>query len=249
MNEFPAGTGERSMPSDQPHTTTEHAKAAVGEVAGTAKDQTRTVAHETRYQAQNVVGQLRDRVGEQSRHQSRRAAQGIRQWADDLGAMTEAAKPDSPVTNAVHQVAGTGRRAADYLEQEGLAGVVRDVQSFARRRPGAFLMGAVAAGFLVGRMAKATAASQNDTSGTAYPDAQDGYRPQQYAQPSQPYGRPAGTQYPSAQPYTTDGTYTTADPYGSAEPYPSSPSSAQTRPTTQYPSETPPSTPWDGEPR
>ncbi|GGQ12451.1 hypothetical protein [Streptosporangium pseudovulgare] len=246
MNEFPAGTGERSTLSDQPHTTTEHAKAAVGEVAETAKDQTRAVAHEARYQAQNVVGQLRDRVGEQSRHQSRRAAQGIRQWADDLSSMTDAAKPDSPVTNVVHQVAGTGRRAADYLEQEGLAGVVRDVQNFARRRPGAFLMGAVAAGFLVGRMAKATTASQNDTSGTAYQGFQDGYRPQQYAQPAQPYGRPTGTQYPSAQPYTTDGTYTTADAYGSAEPYPSS---AQTRPTTQYPSETPPSTAWDGEPR
>ncbi|WP_204287439.1 hypothetical protein [Microbispora amethystogenes] len=82
----------------------------------------------------------------------------------------------------VRQVADRGRRTADYLETEGLSGAVRDVQDFARRRPGLFLAGALVAGFLAGRAVKAVTsaedpAPENDArrfgSGTAYGSATD----------------------------------------------------------------------------
>jgi hypothetical protein len=124
------------------------------------------VAGETKEQARQMVGQLRDRAGEQVQHQSHRAAQGIRQWADDLASMSEGGKPDSPVSGVVQQVADGGRRVADYLEQHGLSGAVDEVQSFARRRPGAFLAGAAAMGFLIGRIAKASGGSASSTAST-----------------------------------------------------------------------------------
>jgi hypothetical protein len=164
MSEYPTGAGERPGQSQEFQSTAQHARSAVEEVADTAKGQTQAVAGEAKQQARQVVDQLRSRVGDQAQHQSQRAAQGIRQWAEDLASMSEGAKPDSPVSGVVQQVADGGRRAADYLDQHGLTGVVQEVQSFARRRPGAFLAGAAAAGFLIGRIAKASGGATSTSS-------------------------------------------------------------------------------------
>ncbi|GGS72048.1 hypothetical protein GCM10010156_33590 [Planobispora rosea] len=231
MSEYPTGAGDYSGQSGGAQTTAQQAKSAAGEVAQTAKEQTRVVAGEARNQARRVVGQLRDRVGEQTQHQSRRAAQGIRQWADDLSSMKEAVKPDSPVHGAVQQIADSGRRAADYLEENGLAGVVDEVQNFARRRPGLFLAGAVVAGFLAGRVAKATAGvtSEETTSGTVSRGTGSGSTftptagsfgqetpvrpmtppahttsPYQSAQPAEPLAQPT---YPESIPAESQGAY------------------------------------------
>src|SRR4051794_14875382 len=110
MSEFPGGAGGGFPRPEEERATTQQAKTAVGEVAETVKDQAQTVAGEARQQTRQVVTQLRDRVGEQTRQQSRRAAQGIRQWADDLAAVGDGVKPDSPVGGVVRQVADTGRQ-------------------------------------------------------------------------------------------------------------------------------------------
>ncbi|QYC44136.1 hypothetical protein Nocox_32825 [Nonomuraea coxensis DSM 45129] len=151
MSEYPTGTGRPASPQEG---TLQQGKDAAREVAGTAVERTAQVADEAKNQTRRAVNELRNRVREQSEHQSQRAAQSLRQWSEDLSSLQDHAKPDSPVTGVVRQIAGQGHRAADYLDRNGLAGVVDDVQSFARRRPGAFLAGALAAGFLVGRIMK-----------------------------------------------------------------------------------------------
>ncbi|GIN05160.1 hypothetical protein Pve01_68180 [Planomonospora venezuelensis] len=148
------------------------------------------VAGQARDEARHAMDRLRDRAGEQAQYQSRRAAESIRQWADDLSSMSDAAKPDSPVSGMMHQVADGGRRAADYLEQNGLAGVVEEIQSFARRRPGVFLAGALAAGFLAGRIAKATTGTGSGTAPTPStpPPTTPTFAP---AAPAQPVAQPS----------------------------------------------------------
>ncbi|MEW9552197.1 hypothetical protein [Nonomuraea sp. NPDC050783] len=171
MSEYPTGTGRPASPQEgtlqqgkeAAREVAGTAKEAAREVAGTAVERTAQVADEAKAQTRRAVDELRDRVRAQSEHQSHRAAQSLRQWSEDLAVMQEHAKPDSPVSNIVRQVADQGQRAADYLEHNGLAGVVSDVQRFARRRPAAFLAGALAAGFLVGRIVKAS----GESSGTA----------------------------------------------------------------------------------
>lgn len=209
MSEYSTGAGERPGPSQEFQSTAQHARSAVGEVADTAKGQTQVVAGEARQQARQVVDQLRNRVGDQAQHQSRRAAQGIRQWADDLASMSEIAKPDSPVSGVVQQVADQGRRAADYLDQHGLTGVAQEVQSFARRRPGAFLVGAAAAGFLIGRIAKVSGNSGSAGSpgaGAAGPYGSGAHTPPPAAAvpptPVQPPLSPRPAPVPAAQPPT-----------------------------------------------
>jgi hypothetical protein len=51
---------------------------------------------------------------------------------------------------------------AEDFQVRGVSGVLEDVQSFARRRPGAFLLGAAVIGFGVGRYVKAEAAERRE---------------------------------------------------------------------------------------
>lgn len=158
---------QRYSEQREPQGTAQQAKTAAGEVVGTARGQAQTVAREAKDQTRRLVGQMQNRISEQAQHQGERAAHTIREWADELTSMGDSVKPDSPMHGVVHQIADRGRQVADYLEQQGLANIVQEVQDFARRRPGLFLAGAVAAGFLVGRAAKAATSSSTGGRGTS----------------------------------------------------------------------------------
>jgi uncharacterized protein YjbJ (UPF0337 family) len=136
------------------------AKEATGqaatEVKDTAQEQVQRVAHEAKAQARNVVGDVRDKVGEQARSQNDKLVGSIRQTADHLDEM-RGDRVDGPAAQVVSRVADGGRQLADYLDRNGPEGVLREVQDFARRRPGAFLATALAAGFVVGRLGKSVA--------------------------------------------------------------------------------------------
>ncbi|MEE1938902.1 CsbD family protein [Streptomyces sp. TRM 70361] len=135
--------------------TADRAKEAAGTVAGSAREQAGHVTGEARHQVAGMAGQLKERATREADSQTRRTADTIRQWADDLSGMAENTRSDSPVRSLVSQAADGGRRAADLLEDRGAGGLVEGLESFARRRPGAFLAGAAVAGFAVGRLAKA----------------------------------------------------------------------------------------------
>jgi hypothetical protein len=137
--------------------TADQARQAAGQVAGSAADQARAVAGEARQQAGAVAHDLRSRAMDEVEEQTGRAAGALRQWADDLAGMAENGDGGSPARSLAAQAADGGHRAADYLERQGVEGMVSDLQDFARRRPGAFLGGALLAGLAVGRMAKVAA--------------------------------------------------------------------------------------------
>jgi len=141
--------------------TKEAAGQAATDVKDTAKEQAQRVAGEAKTQARNIVGDVRDRVGEQARTQTDQLVGSIRQTADHLDEM-RGDRADSPATQVVSRVADGGRQLADYLDRNGPEGVLREVQDFARRRPGAFLATALAAGFVVGRLGKSVAKADPD---------------------------------------------------------------------------------------
>lgn len=129
------------------------ASGAAGEVAGTAKEQGRVVADEVKFQARSLAGEARDRLKEQSRGQSERLSGTMHRLADELEEMTSE-RGGSPASAVVSRIASGSRQAADYLAEQGPEGVLREVQDFARRRPGAFVATALVAGFVVGRLGK-----------------------------------------------------------------------------------------------
>ncbi|MET9426570.1 MULTISPECIES: hypothetical protein [unclassified Streptomyces] len=165
---------------EQASATAGEAKQAATKVAGTAADQVKAVTGEARQQAGTVVQELRGRVTDQAQSQTQRAAGALRQWADDLGSMAQNAPGDSPARTLVEQAADGGHRVAEYLDEQGPAGLMGNLQDFARRRPGAFLAGAALSGLVIGRLAKAgsKAGSSSQSSSTTPAAVEGAVRPE-----------------------------------------------------------------------
>jgi uncharacterized protein YjbJ (UPF0337 family) len=157
---YPATTGSSGDDQSKARQVAGQAKDVAGQAAGdvkdTAKEQVQRVGSEARMQARNVASDVRDRVSQQARSQNDKLVSGIRQAADQLEEM-RGDRQDSPAATVVSRIADSGRQFADYLDHHGPEGVLREVQDFARRRPGAFLATALAAGFVVGRLGKGVA--------------------------------------------------------------------------------------------
>lgn len=141
--------------------TKEAAGQAASEVKDTAKEQAQRVGAEAKTQVRNVASDVRGKVTDQAKTQNDKLVGTIRQTADQLDEM-RGERGDSPAAAVVSRVADGGRQIADYLDRNGPEGVLREVQDFARRRPGAFLATALAAGFVVGRLGKGVAKADSD---------------------------------------------------------------------------------------
>lgn len=116
-----------------------------------------SMTDKAREQSRDLAADMRERAMHQGDSQTRKAADTLRQWADDLHDMADQARPDTPVRTFVSQAADGGHRAADALEERGFSGLTEGLQSFARSRPTLFLGSAALAGLLVGRLARASA--------------------------------------------------------------------------------------------
>jgi hypothetical protein len=167
--------------------TKQAAGNAVSEVKDTATEQAQRVGAEAKAQARNVASDVRDKLGEQARTQNDRLVGSIRDTADQLDEM-RGDRGDSPASMVVTRVAEGGRQLADYLDRNGPEGVLQEVQDFARRRPGAFLATALAAGFVVGRLGKGVAKA-DPAAGSGKPAGDS------FVSTRQPSPAPTGTDY------------------------------------------------------
>ncbi|MEU4694830.1 hypothetical protein [Actinoplanes sp. NPDC023714] len=214
---------EQSKPKQVAQQARESAGNAAADVTATAKEQAQRVGQEAKAQARSVASEVRGKIDEQARTQNSRLVGSIRETADHLDEM-RGARQDSPAAAVVARVAEGGRQFADYLDRNGPDGVLREVEDFARRRPGAFLATALAAGFVVGRLGKSVAKADG-TAGTGvseskpatdtYSTAYDETVPVVPATPAAGYAdpvpvTPATTEYPAteypATEYTATGT-------------------------------------------
>jgi hypothetical protein len=125
------------------------AKAAVSDTAAEVKDQARDIVGEAR-------GQLRDRAEDGTRQ----LGGTLRSASEELHQMAGATSGGSLASDVTAQLAGGLGRVADRIDEGGMQSVLDDVERYARRHPGRFLLGAMAAGFAVGRLVQ-----HSDTSG------------------------------------------------------------------------------------
>lgn len=140
--------------------TGEHAKQATADVASTAADEARNVAHETRAQARQLWDQARSDLTDQAGTQQQRAAEGLRTLADQLGAMARNAEDGGPARDLVDDVARRAGTAAGWLEDRDPGALLDETRRFAQRRPGTFLAVAAGLGVLAGRMSRGMAAGE-----------------------------------------------------------------------------------------
>ncbi|HEU4542560.1 MAG TPA: hypothetical protein VFR23_15645 [Jiangellaceae bacterium] len=148
----------------------EHAEQAAGtaaeqgkHVAGVAKDEAQQVASEARQQARNLMSEARTQVENQSRMQRDRLVSNLRTFTGDLEEMA-AGSSSGMANDLVRQVADSARNLTDRLDGREPSELLDEVRRFARRRPGAFLLGALAAGVVAGRIARGAKDASSDES-------------------------------------------------------------------------------------
>jgi hypothetical protein len=146
----------------------ESAKAEASQVKDTATEQARQVKDEVASQARGLVDQAKTELRDQSRSQADQAAQAIRRVGDQAEALAEGRPQDAgAVADYVRQGGEKARQVAKRLDERGIDGVLSDVQDFARRKPGVFLLGCAAAGFAAGRLIRGGTASSGGSDGSS----------------------------------------------------------------------------------
>jgi hypothetical protein len=142
--------------------------AATGaqEVAQATKQEARVVAGEVSTQASRVMSDARHHLRGVAEEQQTAAVKRLRLTADELQEMSEG-RSDSPARTMVAALAERSRRIAEHLETRGPDGVLTEIQEFARRRPGTFLLAALGAGFVVGRLGRGVLTAPNGTESDA----------------------------------------------------------------------------------
>lgn len=220
---------------DEARNVGQTAKQAGSQVAATAADQAKNVVAETRQQAQSLVEQGRTQVRQQAVTQQQKAGQSLSSLAEQLRGMVDGNAPaPGPARDLIQQGAGRVQEFADMLQNREPADLLEDVRSFARRRPGAFLLGAALAGVVAGRLTSGVKAAHSDnTSGgqqlTARPTGSANYVDPAPAysgyETTTGYGTTTGTTtgyettgYESTGYETTSGTPVPPPPYGTTPP-------------------------------
>lgn len=173
-------------------------------VAGTAADQAGQVAGEARRQARDLLGQARGQATEQARTGQQKASEGLRTLATELHEMADSGDQHGPASDLAKQAADKIGDVAEWLSHREPADLLSEFRAMARRRPGAFLIGAAAAGVLAGRLTRGAVDANRDTSPSPT-----------YAPPA--YTPPAYT--PAPQGYTA-GPGLGAPPVTEPRPYP-----------------------------
>ncbi len=213
-------TGPASTATDGPGepATVEVAKeqaAAVGQgaaeagqhVAAVAKHQSQAVVAEAGNQAKDLIDQARHELTQQASAQQQRLAQGLHALADELNSMTQHSGQPGMATDLARQGASRSHAAASWLENREPANLVTELKTFARRRPGAFLLTAAGVGLLAGRLSRGVkdAATDGDE-----PDHRSAAEPSASTRPA-----PAVAVTPGAEPGYRD---VSEYPNGAAQP-------------------------------
>jgi len=170
----PTTTTTTTMTTDQPSTTEiakdearnvgQTATEAGSQVASTTADQAKQVAQETQRQARDLLEQGRAQLKDQTISQQQKAAQGLSSLATELRGLADGTSQGAPgpARDLLHQASGMVEQFAGKLQNREPAELLDEVRMFARRRPGMFLLGAAAAGVVLGRLTSGMKAAHSD---------------------------------------------------------------------------------------
>lgn len=139
-------------------------------VAGVAQEEVKNVTSEASTQLRGLLSQATSQVDDQSRTQKERLAEAVRTFGSDLEAMKSGGFDEGSgglAAQIVQQVAEQARGLASHLDDREPRELLDDVRRFARRRPAAFLLGAMVAGVAAGRVTRGAKAAQDSSDGTS----------------------------------------------------------------------------------
>lgn len=152
--------------AEQGKQTVSAAAHAAGDTAGTAVEGAKQVASEAAQQvtevtrqateqARELMDQAQTQLREQAATQTQRAASGLSDVSRQFRALGDGETEKAGfAADGAKQIADKIEELANRLERRGFDGALEDLTSFARRRPGAFLLSSAAAGFVVTRLGR-----------------------------------------------------------------------------------------------
>lgn len=150
----PTGSSSGGGKKEQAQQAAGAAKDEGKQVAGTAKEEAGNVAAEAKTQARNLLEELKTQAGEQSRTGQERLASLLRELGDELKEMASQSSSSGFASDLARQAADRTHSVSSFMEQREPGDLVDEVRRFAGRRPGAFLLGALAAGVVAGRVTR-----------------------------------------------------------------------------------------------
>ncbi len=138
-------------------------------VAQTAKEEVANVASEAKSSARGLLHQAKSDLSSQAGSQQQKAAEGIRTISSQLQTMADAPEQQGVASDLIRQAAERTSSMASWLENRDPGSLLNEVQTFARNRPGTFLLLAAGAGVLAGRLTRGLTAGAPDSSSTDRP--------------------------------------------------------------------------------
>ena len=142
------------------------------EVAATAKEEAKNVAAETKQQAASLFDTVRTEVSQQAGTSQTRIGEALHSLSKELGSMASSSQESGPLTDLAHQASRKGGEIAHWLQDREPSDVLEEVRSYARRRPGTFLVLCGLAGVVAGRLTRSAVASRTSLDSK---DDTDGY--------------------------------------------------------------------------
>jgi len=131
------------------------ASAAASDLTGTVKEQAGAVAGEAATQVRDLLDQTRSQLSEQAGGAQQKLGESVRGLSEELRSMADGSGSGSgPAAEFARSLADRGRTVADYLGSKEPGELVQELRLLAARRPGGFLLGALAAGVVAGRLVR-----------------------------------------------------------------------------------------------
>ncbi|WP_246468780.1 hypothetical protein [Arthrobacter ipis] len=175
-------TSKKDVAKEEAANVAGHAAGAAQNVAGTAASEAKNVAYEAKNSAKDLLHQAKSDLTSQAGTQQTKAAEGIRTISSQLRSMADAPDQQGVASDLIRQAADRSESVASWLDNRDPGSLLDEVKSFARQRPGTFLLLAAGAGMLAGRLGRSLQAGAPET-GTATGAGYTGTVPQYPAQP------------------------------------------------------------------
>jgi hypothetical protein len=208
----------KDVAKDEAQNVKDTAVQAGSQVASTATDQAKEVVQETQRQAKDLLDQGRSQLKDQAISQQQKAAGGLTSLAQELRGLADGSSQGAPgpARDLLQQASGMVENFAGKLQNREPAELLEEVRSFARRKPGLFLLGAAAAGIVAGRLTSGVKAAHSDSGPSA--NGVGGFRAQSnYVDPAPAYSDSLTTSAPVSSGAGT-GAPLPPPPYGTVPP-------------------------------
>jgi hypothetical protein len=148
----------KDQAADLSHSSIQAGKRA----ADVVREQASGVSAEAGRQGADLLGQAQVQLGEQAARGQQRLAAELLSLSDELSSMAESGQ-GGVAADVARDAASRARGAGQWLGERSPAQVVDEIQSFARRRPRAFLALTAAAGLVAGRLTRGMQAAGSNT--------------------------------------------------------------------------------------